>query len=272
MILKFSKMQGLGNDFVVIDAVTANIRLTAAKIRKLCDRHFGIGCDQLLILEPPKRGDDDFFYRIYNADGSEAGHCGNGARCIGHFAHHAGLTTKPVLQMSTETSRFSWETISKHQAKVDMGAPKLGADAVDFSGPHQGNLIEIDGELYPVVSMGNPHIVLDVDKLDQIDIEPIAQRIQSMPQFKHSVNVGFMQRIEPGRIKLRVYERGAGETLACGTGACAAVVAGIEAGKLDSQVKVLLKGGELNIEWRGGAHPVMMTGPATKVFHGQIRI
>jgi len=265
-------MQGLGNDFVVIDAVSANIRLTAAKIKKLCDRHFGIGCDQILVLEPPKRGDDDFFYRIYNSDGSEAGHCGNGARCIGHFAHIANLTSKKTLTMSTNTARFTVQITSRNTAKVDMGAPKFGASAVDFKGQSQGDLIDIDGELYPVVSMGNPHIVLDVSKLDTMDIRPIATRIQAMPEFKDSVNVGFMQRLDRNRIKLRVFERGAGETLACGTGACAAAVAAIKHFDMNNKVRVMLRGGELNIEWRGGQHPVMMTGPASKVFHGQIKI
>ncbi len=272
MILKFTKMQGLGNDFIVIDAVTQLIKLSPAKIRKLCDRHFGIGCDQLLMLEPPTRSDDDFFYRIYNSDGSEAGHCGNGARCIAQFAYQAGLTTKRSLSMSTKTARFNVSLSGKHNAIVDMGKPNFKPSSLPFNGATDGLLAEIEDQHYPIVSVGNPHVIVDVESLDKLDIAPIAQRIQANAGFAEGVNVGFREIMSRDHIKLRVYERGAGETLACGTGACAAAATGIEQNLLNHSVKVSLSGGDLKIDWRGRNHHVMMAGSAIKVFHGQIKI
>ena len=272
MILKFSKMHGLGNDFVVLDAVTNLVKLPPSKVRKLCDRHFGIGCDQLLLVEPPTRVDDDFFYRIYNSDGSEAGHCGNGARCVAHYVYHTGLTTKRTLRMSTNTTRFTATLSGKHNVTVNMGEPNFSPSSLPFTGTVDGILAQVGDQQLPIVSVGNPHVIVDVKGLDTLDIEPIASAIQANPLFAEGVNVGFREIVSRDHIKLRVYERGAGETLACGTGACAAAITGIAQNILNFSVKVSLKGGDLKIDWRGRGHHVMMSGPATKVFHGQIKI
>ncbi len=272
--LKFSKMHGLGNDFIVIDAVRQQLTLTPALIRQWADRHFGIGCDQLLIVEPAQQASVDFRYRIFNADGSEVEQCGNGVRCFARFVHDQGLTDKTEIAVETKAGIVYPKLTADGEVTVDMGAPRFAPNALPLTAATQQLRypLQIDGQTIEVgaVSMGNPHAVLLVDDIDTAPVTTLGPRITEHTQFPKQVNAGFMQIIDRGHIKLRVHERGVGETLACGTGACGAVAVGIQWGLLDQQVKVDLPGGRLTIEWRGGDHPVMMTGPATHVFEGCI--
>ena len=274
MLVRFSKMHGLGNDFMVIDAVAQRVRLTPEVVKRLSDRHTGVGFDQLLLVEPPTRPDMDFRYRIYNADGSEVEHCGNGARCFARFVRERRLTVKDEIQVETAKGSALLKVQADRSVQVDMGAPVLKPVEIPFAAEHESVIydLEVDGKCFEIsaVSMGNPHCVLMVDDIAQAPVKQLGRLIEKHPRFPQRVNVGFMQIVSANQIKLRVFERGAGETRACGTGACAAVVAGRLQGRLNEEVSVSLPGGELLINWEGNGHSVLMTGPATTVYEGQI--
>lgn len=274
MLVRFTKMHGLGNDFMVLDLVTQRVKLTPKIVKKLGDRNFGVGFDQLLIVEPPSTPDVDFRYRIYNSDGSEVENCGNGARCFAKFVRDKRLTGKDEIAVETANGRAVLKVREDRQIEVDMGAPRLDPQAVPFVASEQAVTypVEAGGITYELsaVSMGNPHGVLVVDDVDTAPVETVGPLLEPHASFPQKANIGFMQVVTRDEVRLRVYERGAGETKACGTGACAAVVAGILRGLLDARVKVQLPGGELEIFWQGGDAPVIMTGPATTVFEGQI--
>lgn len=276
MRLRFSKMHGLGNDFVVIDGVSQKVRLSPERIRQLADRHLGIGCDQLLLVEAPNNADVDFRYRIFNGDGSEVENCGNGARCFAIFVRERKLTGKRTIRVETASGIMELQVVDNDKVIVDMGVPRLVPAHIPFQAEQQAAsyTLAVDGESYTIgaVSMGNPHAVLIVDNVAQAPVAELGPKIEHHPRFPQRVNVGFMEIVSPYEINLRVFERSAGETLACGTGACAAVVAGRLQQKLNSEVKVNLPGGSLHIRWEGEGHPVIMTGPAVTVFHGQVKI
>jgi len=275
VLLRFTKMHGLGNDFVVIDAVTQEVDMTPALARRLADRHFGIGCDQVLVVEPPSSPDVDFDYRIYNSDGGEVAQCGNGARCFAKFVRDRRLTGKNTLRVRTRSGVIVL-TVDGSQVTVDMGAPIFEPRDIPFTAARRSLTysLPVDGRELEIsaLSMGNPHAVLVVDAVASAPVASLGPAIEHHPMFPQRVNVGFMAVEARDAVALRVHERGAGETLACGTGACAAVVAGITRGLLDQRVAVQLPGGTLAIEWRGDGEPVMMTGPATTVFQGRIRV
>lgn len=272
--LRFTKMHGLGNDFMVIDGVTQEVQLTDDQIRQFADRHFGVGFDQLLLVEPPGRPDVDFRYRIFNADGGEVEQCGNGARCFARFVRDQGLTRKDVIDVETCTGVIQLTVRAGGAIRVDMGQPGLEPAAVPFTAERRelSYAVEALDQTWALsaVSMGNPHAVLVVDSVDQAPVATLGPVLEAHPRFPARVNVGFMQVESRDRVRLRVFERGVGETRACGTGACAAVVAGRLRGLLDERVVVQLAGGELTIEWSGEGQPVMMEGPATTVFEGQL--
>ncbi|WP_355661918.1 diaminopimelate epimerase [Halomonas salifodinae] len=274
MLLHFTKMHGLGNDFMVVDLVTQRARLRDEQIRQLADRHFGIGFDQLLIVEPPRDPDLDFRYRIYNADGSEVENCGNGARCFARFVRDQRLTHKHEIRVETAGGPLTLVVQEDGRVSVDMGAPRFAPEALPFEAATDQlrHPLTVEGETLEigVVSMGNPHAVLRVDDVDSAPVARLGPAIESHPRFPRRVNAGFMQVVSPHEIRLRVYERGSGETLACGTGACAAVASGIRQGLLESPVTVRLPGGELTIEWAGDDAPLIMTGPAERVFEGRV--
>jgi diaminopimelate epimerase len=274
MKLHFTKMHGLGNDFVVIDGINQTVTLAAERIRFLANRHFGIGCDQILVVEPSDRADADFRYRIFNADGGEVAQCGNGARCFARFVHDRGLTDRESLRVVTASGVLELRLQSDGQVAVDMGQPRLEPDEVPFFATERAHRYPIaaDGvELeVGVVSMGNPHAVLRVDDVDQAPVAHLGPLLERHGRFPQRANVGFMQIIAPDHIRLRVFERGTGETLACGSGACAAVVAGRLWGLLWPKVRVALPGGELSVHWAGEGESVILTGPATTVFEGWI--
>jgi len=276
MILKFTKMHGAGNDFVVLDGVHQRIQLTPEQLRLLADRHFGVGCDQILLVETTKSPDADFRYRIFNADGGEVEQCGNGARCFVRFVHDQGLTHKREIVVETKGGLISPRLEEDGRVTVNMGAPIFEAARIPFN-THSDAIIqplEVDGETVQItaVSMGNPHAVQVVADVELAPVVAQGALIEYHPQFPKRVNAGFMQVMNRDHIKLRVYERGAGETLSCGTGACAAVVTGIKRGLLDDRVQVATKGGMLNITWAGDGAPVLMTGPAISVFTGEINL
>lgn len=272
----FTKMHGLGNDFVVFDATRQPVVLSSTQIRFLADRRFGVGCDQVLLVEPPRDPDTDFYYRIYNADGSEVEQCGNGARCFARFVRSHGLTDKRVIPVGTARGAIELRVLEDEQVCVDMGPPRLNPSDLPFDAPQRATTYPLvaDGRTLEIsaISMGNPHAVLLVDSVDQAPVAELGPLIESHPAFPQRVNVGFMAIRSRSEIDLRVFERGTGETLACGTGACAAVVAGRLRGLLDEQVRVHLPGGDLMISWSGEGHPVGMTGPATEVFEGSITL
>jgi len=274
MLLHFTKMQGLGNDFMVVDLVTQRSRLTDEQIRLLADRRFGIGFDQLLVVEPPRDPEMDFRYRIYNADGSEVENCGNGARCFARFVRDQRLTHKHQIHVETAGGPLTLGVQADGQVSVDMGAPRFAPAALPFEADEDlaVHTLEVAGERLEagVVSMGNPHVVLCVDDVDQAPVARLGPALEHHPRFPRRVNVGFMQVVTPHAIRLRVHERGSGETLACGTGACAAVACGIRQGRLESPVSVHLPGGELHIEWAGDDTSLIMTGPAERVFDGRV--
>ncbi|MGM0536635.1 MAG: diaminopimelate epimerase [Pseudomonadota bacterium] len=274
MLLHFTKMQGLGNDFMVVDLVTQRARLTDDQIRQLADRRFGIGFDQLLVVEPPRDPEMDFRYRIYNADGSEVENCGNGARCFARFVRDQRLTHKREIRVETAGGPLNLVIEGDGRVRVDMGAPRFAPEALPFEAAKDRLLhpLEVDGERLEVgvVSMGNPHAVLRVNDVDTAPVERLGPALERHPCFPRRVNVGFMQVISAHEIRLRVYERGSGETLACGTGACAAVASGIRQGLLESPVTVHLRGGDLRIDWAGGDAPLIMAGPAERVFDGRV--
>ena len=276
--LKFTKMHGLGNDFVVIDGISQTVTLSAEQIRKIADRHFGIGCDQLLLVEKPAMAQAEFRYRIFNADGGEVEQCGNGARCFALFVRQQGLTENTKIIVETAGGLIELQVItdveSDDQVEVNMGQPDFQPQSLPFLVQTRSETYKlmVNGDEYAIgaVSMGNPHAVLQVDDLDKVDIATLGAAIESHELFPNRVNAGFMQIIAADEIRLRVFERGVGETLACGTGACAAVAVGRSAGLLDEQVKVHLRGGDLLIQWWGEDQDLLMTGPATTVFQGKM--
>ncbi|MEO2219361.1 diaminopimelate epimerase [Chromobacterium vaccinii] len=276
MKLKFSKMHGLGNDFMVIDGVRQAVSLAPEQIRLLGNRQLGIGFDQLLLVEPAREAGHDFRYRIFNNDGGEVEQCGNGARCFAKFVRDQGLTGKTRIEVETARGVIAPEYLGDGLARVDMGVPRFSpadlpfladAEAPAYTLPLDDRACEIG-----IASMGNPHAVQLVDDVDAAPVAEIGPRIESHPAFPQRVNAGFMQIVNRGEIRLRVYERGAGETLACGTGACAAVACGIRWGLLDARVTVHARGGDIVIEWAGEGSPVIMTGPAVTVFQGEIEL
>jgi diaminopimelate epimerase len=291
MRIRFTKMQGAGNDFVVLDETRGRLGLTTAQYRWLADRHFGVGADQILTVRPAPQAGVDFEYVIHNADGAEVEQCGNGARCFARYVHDQGLTAKDAIRVQTLAGVIEPRLQADGRVTVDMGAPVFELPRIPFdatgltpvaSGSWQKWPLDLGGQaqdatvLVAVVSMGNPHAVQVVDDVEQAPVLGQGLLIEHHPRFPRRVNAGFLQVLDRAHVKLRVWERGAGETLACGTGACAAVVAGIRLGLLDARVDVQTRGGVLTIEWAGmrqdQAAPVMMTGPATTVFQGEIEL
>ena len=276
MTLKFTKMQGIGNDFVVIDSFTAPVSLSTEQIRHIANRHFGVGCDQLLLVERPTQENIDFRYRIFNADGGEVEQCGNGARCFVRFVHEHHLTDKTEISVETASGIIYPKLEEDGNVTVNMGAPDFSPEHVPFiaDAPALTYVLDVAGQRVDigVVSMGNPHAVQIVGNVDEAPVATQGPIIEAHPRFPQRVNAGFMQVVSSHEIRLRVFERGSGETLACGTGACAAVVTGIRQGLLESPVKVNTRGGILQISWAGGSSPVWMTGPAVTVFHGEIAL
>lgn len=276
MEIQFTKMHGLGNDFVVIDAINQDIELSEQDVRLLADRHFGIGCDQLLLVEAAETDDVDFVYRIYNADGGEVEQCGNGARCFAVFVREKGLTTKDLIRVETASGVIELHVQPDGQITVNMGIPEFSPWKIPFNADTrlEEYALDVDGQMLKIgaVSMGNPHAVTIVENVDTAPVHELGAGIESHALFPNRVNAGFMQIMNDGHIRLRVFERGAGETLACGTGACAAVAIGTQQGRLAEHVQVDLPGGSLQISWQGEGSPVMMTGPATTVFEGKITL
>ncbi len=274
--MQFSKMHGLGNDFMVVDAVTQNVYFSPELIRRLSDRHRGVGFDQLLVVEPPYDPELDFHYRIFNADGSEVAQCGNGARCFARFVRIKGLTNKRDIRVSTQTGRMTLTVTEDEEVQVNMGEPVFEPQQVPFRAakPEKTYILRAEERTVfcGVVSMGNPHCVLQVEDVLTAEVEILGPVLESHERFPERVNVGFMQIVSPESVKLRVYERGAGETQACGSGACAAVAIGIQQGLLAEEVQVELPGGSLDIHWKGPGHPLYMTGPATHVYDGFIHL
>lgn len=275
MKIKFSKMHGLGNDFVVIDGMRQYVELTPEIVRALGDRHTGIGFDQLLLVEPPEAASADFRYRIFNADGGEVEQCGNGARCFVRFVHDQKLTDKTAIVVETKRGIIHPRLEADGLVTVDMGQPRFAPNEIPFESETDAaeqSLQLADGTTLTIgaVSMGNPHAVTLVADVDTAPVADQGPQVESHARFPQRVNAGFMQVVDRHNIRLRVYERGAGETLACGTGACAAVVSGIRRGLLDSPVRVQARGGELSIAWGGPGQAVVMTGPAVTVFTGEI--
>lgn len=275
-LLRFSKMHGLGNDFMVVDAISQPFRLRPEMIRELADRNVGIGFDQLLVVEPPGLPDVDFRYRIFNADGSEVEQCGNGARCFAKFVRDQRLTNKTIIRVQTARGVIELKLLKDGMVVVNMGVPELNPPAIPFAAERRKKAytVEVGSETVELsaVSMGNPHAVIVVDDVEAAPVSDLGPRLESHPRFPSRANIGFLQIISRGHARLRVYERGSGETLACGSGACAAVVAGCLQGLLDNRVVIELRGGRLVIEWQGEGAPVMMEGPATSVFEGQLRL
>ena len=284
MRLRFTKMQGAGNDFVVLDATRGPLALTAAQVQRLGDRRFGVGADQILVVERSDRPEVDFGYRIFNNSGDEVEHCGNGARCFVRYVHERGLTAKRRIRVQTVNNLLTLELRDDGRVTVDMNHPVFDHAKLPFDAKGLQPRREGDFELWPldldngrrcevaVLSMGNPHAVQRVDDVDAAPVLSDGPLIETHPRFARKVNAGFLQVVSRDHVRLRVYERGAGETLACGTGACAAVVAGIRLGWLDRRVEVDARGGRLLIEWAGGDAPVLMTGPAETVFEGEIEL
>jgi diaminopimelate epimerase len=279
MRIQFTKMHGLGNDFVVIDALSQHISLRSSQISKLADRHTGIGFDQLLLIEPPSRPDADFDYRIFNSDGGEVEHCGNGARCFAKFVTDRALTAKRQITVNTLTGLITLTLTDDGRVRVNMGQPNWEPSALPYTGPEPDDTataVALPTSSGPVscglVSMGNPHAVIRVDDVASTEVATLGQDIQSMDCFPQSVNVGFLEIVSASEVRLRVFERGVGETLACGTGACAAVAWGHRQGWLGTQVTVATQGGNLQIAWQGAGHDVFMTGPAESVFEGEFRL
>jgi diaminopimelate epimerase len=283
MKLRFTKMHGAGNDFVMLNGVTQRLDLTREQLRRLADRRFGVGADQILLVEPAPQPDLDFRYRIFNSDGGEVEQCGNGARCFVKFVHDEGLTSKRAIRVQTLGGIIEPRLQDNDQVSVDMGVPRFDPADAGFDSSGLTPIVEHDQTLWPidvgqrvtiaVLSMGNPHAVQTVSNVETAAVTTDGPSIEHHHRFRERVNAGFMQVVNRHCIRLRVWERGAGETLACGTGACAAVVSGIRRGLLDTPVTVIARGGELEIGWRNGTdavQPVLLTGPATTVFKGEI--
>jgi diaminopimelate epimerase len=274
MKLHFTKMHGLGNDFVVFDAIRQQVDLTDDQYRHIADRRFGVGCDQILLIEKARLPNTDFHYRIINADGSEVEACGNGARCFARFVREKGLSDNAVIPVGTAAGPIILKQLDGGLIEVDMGAPVLTPEEIPFDAPEKALIypLEVAGNTLEIcaVSMGNPHAVLLIPSVDDAPVAQWGPLIERHPRFPQRVNVGFMQIESRTQIRLRVFERGTGETLACGTGACAAVVAGRLLDRLDEQVRVRLPGGELVIEWLAEGQPVLMRGTAHTVYEGTI--
>ncbi|WDG08418.1 diaminopimelate epimerase [Vibrio campbellii] len=274
MHFHFSKMHGLGNDFMVVDCITQNVFFSQDLIRRLADRHTGVGFDQLLVVEAPYDPETDFHYRIFNADGSEVEQCGNGARCFARFVRLKGLTNKYSISVSTKKGKMILDVEDDGEVTVNMGEPEFEPSKIPFKAKQKEKTYIMrtgDKTLFcGAVSMGNPHVVTVVDDVDTAEVETLGPLLESHERFPERVNAGFMQVVDRNNIRLRVYERGAGETQACGSGACGAVAVGILQGLLDENVKVSLPGGDLRISWQGPGKPLFMTGPATHVFDGQL--
>ena len=274
MHFHFSKMHGLGNDFMVVDCSTQNVFFSQDLIRRLADRHTGVGFDQLLVVEAPYDPETDFHYRIFNADGSEVEQCGNGARCFARFVRLKGLTNKYSISVSTKKGKMILDVEDDGEVTVNMGEPEFEPSKIPFKAKQKEKTYIMrtgDKTLFcGAVSMGNPHVVTVVDDVDTAEVETLGPLLESHERFPERVNAGFMQIVDRNNIRLRVYERGAGETQACGSGACGAVAVGILQGLLDENVKVSLPGGDLRISWQGPGKPLFMTGPATHVFDGQL--
>jgi diaminopimelate epimerase len=276
MILPFTKMHGLGNDFVLINALESSIELQTEQLRFIADRRFGIGCDQILLIEATELAGADIRYRIFNADGGEVEQCGNGVRCVGDYLRRRSLINRDFVKVETNAGLVTIYFEDNELIRVDMGVPQFEPESIPFNSAarqsqYSLSLNDMEIELM-AVSMGNPHAVIEVDNVNLAEVSKIAPQIQAHVSFPESVNVGFMEIVDREHIRLRVYERGVGETLACGTGACAAVVVGINAGRLESRVDVELTGGHLTINWAGDTEAVWMLGPATTVFEGQIEL
>jgi len=276
MLLRFTKMHGLGNDFMVLAQVSQHAHILPKHAKQWGDRHTGIGFDQLLIVEAPSNPDVDFRYRIFNADGSEVEQCGNGARCFARFVLDKRLTAKKRIRVETKSGIIELDVRGDGQISVDMGPPRLVPSEIPFDAPAQALSypLEVAGRTVNLaaVSMGNPHAVLRGDDINSAPVHDLGPQIENHPRFPQRVNVGFLQVIDRHRAQLRVWERGAGETQACGTGACAAAVAAISQGWMDSPLLIDLPGGRLSIEWGGPGRPVVMTGPAVRVYEGQVRL
>lgn len=276
MTIEFTKMHGIGNDFVVIDAINQSVDLDEDQIRHIANRHFGVGCDQLLLVEKADREDADFRYRVFNADGGEVEQCGNGARCFAHYVKQQGMTQKSEIPVQVATGLIHLKIEDDNQVTVDMGVPSFQPESLPFdaNGTPDYHVLMVKGENYAIgaVSIGNPHAVLLVDSVSVAPVATLGPLIESNERFAQRVNVGFMEVVDRGHIRVRVYERGAGETLACGTGACAAVAIGIRNQLLDNNVRVELRGGDLTISWAGEGNVLFMTGPAETVYQGQIEL
>jgi diaminopimelate epimerase len=274
--IHFTKMHGLGNDFVVIDAISQPVDLPPTTLKKLANRHFGIGCDQVLLIESPLTDDTDFHYRIFNADGSEVEACGNGARCFARYVQEKGLCTKSVISVGTLAGKITLRHVADNYVEVDMGIPIFDPALIPFTTQQQANtyLLDVDGQQITLsaLSIGNPHAVLIVPDVNQADVARLGPLIENHPRFPQRTNVGFMQIHHSSVIRLRVYERGTGETLACGSGACAAVVAGRRLGLLEEAVVVHLPGGNLVVKWHSEGQPVLVEGPAETVYEGTIEL
>jgi len=276
MVVKFTKMQGSGNDFMVVDSISQHVHLRPEQIKRLAHRNFGIGFDQLLLVEPPSQPDIDFKYRIYNADGSEAEQCGNGARCFAKFVRDNRLTNKNQIKVETKRGTIELSINKDGLISVDMGVPKLEPEQIpmlaesyqlSYSVSLSGHTVELSA-----LSMGNPHAVVLVDDVDKAPVVSLGRQLEYHPVFPERANIGFLQISQRNFARLRVWERGVGETLACGTGACAAMVVGRLHGLLDRQTEIKLRGGNLKLRWDGEGQSVMMTGPANRIFEGQVRL
>ena len=276
MRLDFTKMHGVGNDFLVFDAPTGQPVLSAEQLRRLADRHTGIGFDQALALEAPRRPDTAVFYRIFNSDGAEVEQCGNGARCIAALLHSRGHAPAGAITMDSPAGLIHARILGGNVVSVDMGIPSFDPRALPFDAPAESDRYSLDVAGQPVaigaVSMGNPHAVLEVESVEQAPVETLGPAIEAHSRFPRRVNAGFMEIVDEGHIRLRVYERGAGETLACGTGACAAVAVGRHRGLLGSEVSVRVRGGELRVNWGGPGEHIWLTGPAEISFEGHVEV
>ena len=274
MRLKFTKMHGLGNDFVVFNALQDFPALAAAQLRAIADRHLGVGCDQILMIEAPRTAGTDFYYRIFNADGGEVEQCGNGARCFVRYVRDKGLTAKREIRVGTRSGIIVPRLEDDGQVTVDMGRPEFDPARIPFQAQKRAltYTLEVSGNIRVIsaLSMGNPHAVQVVDDVERAPVATEGPLLERHPSFPERANAGYMQVLTRNHTRLRVYERGAGETLSCGTGACAAVVAGITRGLLDQRVRVTTRGGDLDVHWDGEGEPVYMTGPAVTVFEGEI--
>jgi diaminopimelate epimerase len=276
MKIKFSKMHGLGNDFMVIDGINQSVSLSEALIAQWADRNFGIGFDQLLLVERPQANNALFKYRIFNADGTEVSQCGNGARCFARFVREQGLTDATTIPVETHNGLLQLNVIDDDQVQVNMGIPRFEPDEIPLNRAQREPQYQLDLDQIRVsvsaLSIGNPHAVILVEDIESASVETIGPALESHPDFPERVNVGFMQILNRDHFKLRVYERGSGETLACGSGACAAMAAGHMLGLLDKKATASLRGGDLLLEWQGEGEPVMMTGSTAMVYQGELTV